>query len=29
MSLSDAIANGRIATVGNARQTARFAKLFE
>ena len=29
MSLSDAITNGRIATVGNARQTARFAKLFE
>lgn len=29
MSLSDAIANGRIATVGNARQTATFAKLFE
>jgi len=29
MSLSDAIANGRIATVGNARQTGTFAKLFE
>lgn len=29
MSLSDAIANGRIATVGNVRQTATFAKLFE
>ena len=29
MSLSDAIANGRIATVGNTRQTGTFAELFE
>lgn len=29
MSLSDAIANGRIATVDNTRQTGTFAKLFE